>query len=31
MIITNGNNPENLYHIMDGKLVGTTFTEKNYD
>ncbi len=28
MIITNGNNPENLYSILDGKSVGTTFTEK---
>lgn len=28
MIITNGNDPENLYAIMDGKPVGTTFTEK---
>lgn len=28
MIITNGNHPENLYDILDGKLVGTTFTEK---
>ncbi len=28
MIITNGNEPENLYAIMDGKSVGTTFTEK---
>lgn len=31
MIITNGNTPANLYDIVDGKLVGTTFTEKNYD
>jgi len=31
MIITNGNNPANLYDILDGKSVGTTFTEKNYD
>lgn len=30
MIIANGNNPANLYAIMDGKPVGTTFTEKNY-
>ncbi len=30
MIITNGNNPNNLYDIMDGKSVGTTFTEKVY-
>ena len=28
MIITNGNNPDNLYDIMEGKSVGTTFTEK---
>ena len=28
MIITNGNNPNNLYDIIDGKPVGTTFTEK---
>lgn len=28
MIITNGNNPNNLYDIVDGKAVGTTFTEK---
>ena len=28
MIITNGDNPNNLYAIMDGKSVGTTFTEK---
>ncbi len=28
MIITNGNHPENLYDILDGKPVGTTFTEK---
>ena len=28
MIITNGNNPANLYDIIDGKPVGTTFTEK---
>ncbi len=31
MIITNGNDPDNLYAIMDGKSVGTTFTEKNYE
>ena len=31
MIICNGNNPENLYAIMDGKAIGTTFTEKKYD
>lgn len=28
MVITNGNHPENLYDILDGKLIGTTFTEK---
>ena len=28
MIITNGNNPENLYLIMEGRCVGTTFAEK---
>ena len=32
MIITNGNTPENLYDIVDGKSIGTTFTEEgNYD
>lgn len=31
MIITNGNDPANLYAILDGKDVGTTFTEKAYD
>ena len=31
MIITNGNNPSNLYDIMAGKPVGTTFTEKKHD
>lgn len=30
MIITNGNNPNNLYDIMNGKPVGTTFTERVY-
>ena len=25
MVITNGNRPENLYDILDGKSVGTTF------
>lgn len=30
MIITNGNNPTNLYDILDGKNVGTTFSEKAY-
>ena len=29
MVITNGNRPEYLYDILDGKMVGTTFTEKN--
>ncbi len=28
MIITNGNNPANIYDVVDGKPVGTTFTEK---
>ena len=28
MIITNGNNPACLYDIIDGKSVGTTFSEK---
>ena len=28
MIIANGNDPANLYDIIDGKQVGTTFTEK---
>ncbi|MBR4016397.1 MAG: glutamate 5-kinase, partial [Oscillospiraceae bacterium] len=30
MIITNGNTPANLYDIVDGKSVGTTFTGKDY-
>ena len=30
MIITNGNKPTNLYDIVDGKAVGTTFTGKVY-
>ena len=30
MIIANGNRAENLYDIVDGKSVGTTFTEKDY-
>ena len=30
MIITNGNNPANIYDVVDGKSVGTTFTEKVY-
>ncbi len=28
MIITNGDDPNNLYAIMNGKPIGTTFTEK---
>ena len=28
MVIANGNNPANLYDILDGKEVGTKFTEK---
>ena len=28
MVIANGNRPENLYGILDGKDVGTKFTEK---
>ena len=28
MVIANGSDPMNLYHILDGKAVGTTFTEK---
>ncbi len=31
MIITNGNQPNCLYDITDGKPVGTIFTEKTYD
>ena len=31
MIITNGSDPDNLYAIMDGRSIGTTFTEKCYD
>ena len=30
MIITNGSDPQNLYAVMDGRSVGTTFTEKAY-
>lgn len=30
MIITNGNTPKNLYDIVDGKPIGTTFTGKAY-
>ena len=29
MIIANGNNPRNLYDIVDGKEIGTRFTEKS--
>lgn len=29
MVIANGNNPLNIYDILDGKPVGTKFTEKN--
>ena len=28
MVIANGSRPENLYDILDGKAVGTTFSEK---
>ena len=28
MVIANGNNPGNLYDILDGKAVGTTFSEE---
>jgi len=28
MVIANGNNPTHLYDIIDGKPIGTTFTEK---
>ena len=31
MVIANGNRPDNLYDIMDGKSVGTKFTEKAYE
>ena len=31
MIIANGSTPLNLYGILDGEKIGTTFTEKNYD
>ena len=31
MIITNGNEPDNLYAVIDGKDIGTTFTVKAYD
>ncbi len=29
MVIANGNNPLNIYDILDGKPIGTRFTEKN--
>jgi isopentenyl phosphate kinase len=29
MVIANGNRPENLYDILDGKSVGTRFSEKS--
>ena len=28
MVIANGNNPGNLYDILEGKIVGTTFSEE---
>ena len=28
MVIANGNNPDNLYAILDGKQIGTTFTRE---
>lgn len=31
MIITNGDNPNNLYDIVDGKPIGTTFTVNEND
>ena len=31
MVIANGSTPTNLYGILDGEEIGTTFTEKNYD
>lgn len=31
MIIANGNRPDNLYDIMDGKEIGTKFTENAYE
>lgn len=30
MVITNGNKPANIYDVIAGKPVGTTFTEKTY-
>ena len=29
MVIANGNNPGNLYDILEGKTVGTTFSARN--
>jgi len=29
MVIANGNNPNNLYGILEGSRIGTTFTEKS--
>jgi glutamate 5-kinase len=31
MVIANGNRPDNLYDIMDGKSIGTKFSEKAYE
>ena len=31
MVIANGNRPDNLYDIMDGKAIGTKFTENAYE
>ena len=31
MVIANGKEPTNLYAILEGKRIGTTFTEKAYD
>ena len=31
MVIANGNRPDNLYDIMDGKSIGTKFTENAYE
>ena len=28
MVIANGNDPQNLYRILDGEQVGTLFTER---
>ncbi len=30
MVIANGDDPDNLYRILEGKDVGTTFSEKSY-